>query len=284
MSMAEYMRNRRKKISVLRNGHLLKINMNEMLKINKILLIFNAEAFEKLLEIDIKALKINEPLLEINIKPLKINAPMLKFNASKPLKINAGMLKINAPENAKNGEISSKTPFSAVSCGQNSAQNGEGGLGGGVCSRTIVAVRKDNEVQNISNKEKDFSKNEKPKNQKQEFSLEEKKAYFEKLKIIAFPYWAVMPEECRKKSTFKKFFEVFNRIKASVPELCVYYGCLHNAKAGWNEGFFKAADKFLSGEPWLGLSAKEKADINRQKADFDRMAKALICKFNGEKK
>ena len=284
MSRAEYMRLRRKKITVISNGKMLQCNAADLLQCNAKVLQCNAADIEKLLQCNDLMLQCNAQVtkrpLQCNTAPLQCNAKVLQCNAQAEGKT----LQCNAPENSKNGEICSKTPFLAVSSSQNSAQNGEGGFGGLGCTRPGVAISTDNEMHNVHNKEKEISKNKNPKNQKQEFSPKEKRAYIENLKRAAFPYWAVMPEECRKKSTFKKFFEVFNRIKSCVPEIHVFYGCLRNAMSGWNEGFYKAADTFLSGEPWIGLSAKEKQDIERHKADFDRMAKACICKFNGEKK
>jgi len=270
MDMAEYMRNQRKEIPVSVNGEMLKINANFLLKINGTLLKFNESDMES--------------LLKFNGNMLKINAEVLKINA----------LKIN-----ENGEICEKTAFLA-----NSAENSHV-AGGGVATDvrlrntdvddnsselstlTDVVVKREDYKFNQTKEKNDFSKknvnsqknindDSKPKKTEDEWKEIEKKAK---------PYWAIMPKECRDRSSFRSFVCVYNKLKGGkdVPELWVFFASIVIKKDTWREEYYPAAHNFLAGEPWNDFSADEQSSLERYKEDYQHRAEKLVAAFCGRR-
>jgi hypothetical protein len=155
------------------------------------------------------------------------------------------------------------------------ALGGEGGVGRYVNTST-QRIKKYSKVK----EEKDFLKN----SEKQEYTNEDKRKYFLAIEKIAFPYWAVLPDESRDKSSFSDFTFTFHLLKNKIPELSIYFGYLHKVHDTWKEGYYPAAHSFLKKAVNMKLKAEDIDSITRQKKDFERMAQNQINKFNGDPK
>jgi len=105
------------------------------------------------------------------------------------------------------------------------------------------------------------------------------KTYWELIKKRFSPLWACYPLEGRR--DYQDCLTYYNTIKDSVPSAAYICGVVkYFSDNVWN-GFIPSFKKFFENKEWLGVSHKVSADIERNKAHWERKAQENIDQFNG---